>query len=330
MISKFGACSEIRNGNFIARSYDWNYSNNCGYLVRTPAKAGRHASIGISSVNVTEQEMSSKIYNENLKLIPYQLLDGINDCGVYCGTNVVPAGDKGITTGTHPGKENLPQIAIPRLVVDKAGSAKEAIKLLENRNIYSIVYDGTFIELHMLICDKDDTFIVEFVNNEMVVNSYEDQKAIMTNFYVSGWNGEIKAKWLGNTDEEIKETGLTNHADGLERYNILKDGMNSMTSLDTSMKLIKEVLYTKAYDKSMNPFWYSELVGSRGLTIYNTAEEYAPVVDIFVQRYEERDRNNPITWQSVHQSVYDLEKREMWVTVQEGEEIHKYTLGEIQ
>ena len=293
--SPFGACSEVRNGKYVGRSYDWTFSHSCEFIVKTPAKSGRYASVGVSSVNVTEQEITDKNYNEKLKLIPYQLLDGVNEHSVYCGINVVPAGDKGFTTGTNKGKKRLPNIAIPRLVMDKASSAKEAIRLLENRDVYSVYYEGEYIELHALICDATDTFIVEFDHNKMVVNSYDNQKAIMTNFYVTDWNGTIAAKWLGNTDEEIKATGLTPHAEGLERYLILQEGLDNVNSIDSAMTLMDKVKFTKAYDKNTNPFWYSELVGARNLTIYNTAEEYAPIVDIFIDMFNNRDRNNPIT-----------------------------------
>ena len=321
-----GACSEARNGNYLCRNYDWTYSNSCEFIVRTLPKSGRYASIGVSSVNVTEQEMAAENYNEKLKLIPYQLLDGVNECGVYCGINVVPAGDKGYTTGTHPGKKRLPNIAVPRFVLDKASTAKEALRLLETRDIFGVYYEGEYIELHMLICDAEDTFIVEFDHNKMVVNSYDNQKAIMTNFYNTGWNGTIASKTLGNTDEEIKATGLTPHAEGLERYLILQDGLDTVNSIDSAMALMDKVKFTKAYDKSMNPFWYSELVGARNLTIYNTKEEYAPVVDIFVDMFNNRDRNHPITWQTVHCSCYDINNKEFKIKVQEGKTVYSYSL----
>lgn len=215
---------------------------------------------------------------------------------------------------------------MPRLVMDKASSAKEAVKLLDRYNIHSVKYDGEVIELHALIADAEDTFIVEFVNNKMNVIPYEDKKAIMTNFYLTDWNGEVKAKWFDNTDEEIKETGLTNHAEGLERYLILQNGLDNVSSIDSAMDLMKQVKFTKAYDKSMNPFWYSELVGARGLTIYNTKEEYEPVVDIFIRMFEERTRENTSTWQTVHCSCYDIINKEFKVVAQEGSTVHEYSL----
>ena len=65
-----GGCSEIRNGDFIGRNYDWKYSNDCEFVVRTLPRKDRCASIGISSVKATEQELSNGIYNEKLKDVP--------------------------------------------------------------------------------------------------------------------------------------------------------------------------------------------------------------------------------------------------------------------
>lgn len=323
----FGACSEVRNGNIIGRNYDWYYSNNVEFVVRVPAKGSRHESIGVSSVNVTQAEMTAEQYNEKLKLIPYETLDGVNDCGVYCGTNVVPVGDKGYTTGTNKKGKDLPNISIVRFVLDNATSAKHAIQLLKDRNIYAVKYDNQLIELHCLIADAEDTFIVEFVNNEMVVLPYTNKKAIMTNFYQSDWNGQIKAKWLGDTDDGIRATGLTDHAEGLERYLILQDKIDDITSIDSAKTVMKDVLFTKAYDLDTDPFWYSELTGARNLTIYNTALEYAPVVTAFIEMYQNRDRNNPVTWQTVHSSAYDIANRILKVSVQEADTVYMYSLG---
>lgn len=322
-----GYCSEVRNGNFIGRNFDWVFSNDVEFIVRTLPQPGRYASIGVCNSLITKAEMDAKKYSEHLKLVPFEMNDGINECGVYCGINIVPRGDKGLTIGTNPGLKKLPNVAIPRFVLDKASSAKEAVALLNTRDIYSIVYGDEAIETHVLIADAEDTFIVEFIDNKLVAIPYEDKKAIMTNFYLSGWNGEIKAKWLGNTDEEIKTTGLTDHADGLERYLILEDGLDSVTSIDSAIDLMKSVFYTKAYDTTMNPFWYSELTGTLGRTIYSTEEDFAPIVDVWVQMYEHRERENSQTWQTVHCSCYDIANKSFKIIAQEGSTEHEYSLN---
>lgn len=327
MINKFGACSQARHNNFQLRSYDWYFDSKTSFIVKVTKKENRHASIGVSSISISKEDIANKNYSELFKVIPFITLDGINDCSVYCGINVVPTGDKGRTTGTNKNGKDLPNICIPRYVLDKATSAENAINLLKQRNIFAINYDGQQIELHAMISDINKTYIVEFVNNKMVVLEQDINNSVMTNFYHTDWNGEIKTVALGNTVEETKATGLTPHAEGLERYKILQAGIKSVNSLESGMELMRQVNFTKAYDRSMSPFWYSELVGARGLTIYNTIDEYAPVVDIFIEMFNNRDRNNPNTWQTVHTSCYDLQNKTMIICCQEGTEIHSYSLA---
>lgn len=321
-----GACSEARHGNFQLRNYDWYLSQKTSFIVKVTANENRHASIGVSSISISKEDIANKNYSELFKVIPFTTLDGINDCGVYCGINVVPTGDKGRTTGTNKNGKDLPNICIPRYVLDNATSAEHAINLLKYRNIYAINYDGQQIELHAMISDINKTYIVEFVNNKMVVLEQDINSAVMTNFYHTDWNGEIKSVALGNTVEDTEATGLTPHAEGLERYLILKGGIESVDSLEGGLELMRQVNFTKAYDKSMLPFWYSELVGALGLTIYSTVAEYEPVVDIFIEMFNNRDRNKPNTWQTVHTSCYDLQNKSMVVCCQEGDEVHSYSL----
>lgn len=332
-----GACSEFKVNNIIGRSYDWNYNNNCEFLVRTKGIEGRYDSIGISAVRIPESEMKSKKYNELLKFIPYQMLDGVNEKGVYCGMNVVPHGDKGKTTGTNSNGKDLPSMFIPRIVLDKADTARKAIDLIKSRNVFAIEYYDEVIELHIMIADKNSTYIVEFIDNKVYVMSDQDDefdnipndKAIMTNFYLHNWNGEIKAGYTGDTKEEIDATGLTPHAQGLERYTILSEDLDSVTDLEKALALINKVIYTKAYKTSTSPFWYSEFTQVRpNVDLYTSEEGFQDLKQSAIQYYENRSRDTGYTWQSVHQDVYDIENKTLKVSVQEGTNVYSYSLTE--
>lgn len=151
----------------------------------------------------------------------------------------------------------------------------------------------------------------------------------MTNFYLHNWNGEIKAGYTGDTKEEIDATGLTPHAQGLERYTILSNGLDNVSDLDNAMELINEVIYTKAYKTSTSPFWYSEFTQVRpNVDLYTSEEGFQDLKQSAIQYYENRSRDTGYTWQSVHQDVYDIENKTLKVSVQEDTNVYSYSLTE--
>lgn len=330
-----GGCSQFRIGNIIGRSYDWYYNNSVTFKIHVPAKEGRHASDGTAQCSITYADMLAENYDEALKVMPFQTLDGKNDAGVYCGTNVVPTGDYGITTGTNAGNKDLCQIFIPRFVLDNADSARHAIDLLSKMNIFAPNIRGHVQELHTMICDASSSYIVEFINNKMHVLSDQDDefdnlpndRCIMTNSYLSNWNGVTKAVYRGDSADEVAETGLTKHATGIERYDLLLAGIDAVNSVEKALELIKQVKYIKAYDASVNPYWYSELAEYFVDTgIYTTKEDMQVVADKMIALFPVRSRDDRKTWQSVHQAVYDLSEKTLKVVVQENGIEHDFEI----
>lgn len=194
---------------------------------------------------------------------------------------------------------------IGRIVLDYATSARNAIELLHRYNIYSPA--NIKEECHFMICDKDATYVVEFINNKMNVLSDQTDEfddipnaAIMTNFYLSGWDGEIKSKAINGsyTDEEIIATGLTPHGAGYERYNLIKAGLGDVADEDDMFNLMKSVQYTKMYDETTSPFWYSEYVGPTehygDFTYLTPAEDFAPIIAI-AKNNMKRERGKTVT-----------------------------------
>lgn len=95
-------------------------------------------------------------------------LDGINDAGVVCNINVVPTDDIGRTTGTG-GKDDLCGLCLVRFILDNADNAKDAINKLKTKNIWMPNSGGYDLEVHLMVSDGTDTFVVEFIKNKMVV-----------------------------------------------------------------------------------------------------------------------------------------------------------------
>ncbi|MCQ2562834.1 MAG: carcinine hydrolase/isopenicillin-N N-acyltransferase family protein [Alphaproteobacteria bacterium] len=304
-----GACSSVRNGSIIGRNYDWYYDENPEFIIHTSAKNGRHASIGVATIvpGLSTEIVESGEYNDGYKMLPFRTVDGINDAGVAININVVPVGDHGITTGTNPDGPDLFIVTAVRYVLDYADSVDSAIELLQNANIYAVNNKDIQEEVHYMISDSHKTVVVEFVDNIMVV---VPNKNIMTNFYLS--------------------SGFTPHANGIERYNILRDNYDMGQTKTGMLSLMRRVWYTNAYKRETVPFWYSEFAKDYSpdyidLTISSPISAYDYIINIATDLYNNRARNGQ-TWQTVHTSVYDLENKTLTIVPQETDTAYEFEI----
>mgnify|MGYP003320646798 CR=1 FL=1 len=160
-----------------------------------------------------------------------------------------------------------------------------------------------------MLADANKTAVVEFVNNEMVViENFVDNKPILTNLYLDGYDGSRES--------------LTDYAMGIERQAILNSNYNKANSEFGMLDLMLAVKYTKAYLSDTTPTWYSEFCGQYGepygnLTKDSPIEDFEPILQIVRERFRNRTRNG-LTWQTVHTSVYNLEARKLYVIPQEN------------
>lgn len=342
----FGACSSVIKGDFYGRNYDWYYDRTASFELFTTANQGRHATMGHSAIPmITDEIANSGSYNPYYAILPFYTLDGVNDHHVGCNLNVLPVGDKAKTVGTNPGKPDMCLLMVVRYILDYANSADHAIELLKELNLYS-AYSETFQEeFHLMVGDPTKTIIVEFVdgyeNGMHIMSNVDDgfdnipnDLPIMTNFYLTDWNGEGLTVMGGATEDEVRETGLTDHAMGVERYNVLANGYENVTNLDTMAELMKSVWYTKTYSETENPVWYTEMVGNYktygDMTIYKTADDYAPIMEYVRDLYEhrsdaDRDKNN--LWQTVCSCIYDLKNLKMYIYSQENNTGYVYKMS---
>lgn len=305
--SHLGACSSVRNGNFHGRNYDWYYDENVEFIVHTSAKNGRHASVGIATMvpGTSVEFVENGLYTDGYQILPFRVVDGINDAGVAININVVPFGDMPLTTGTNPDGDDMYFVSIIRYVLDYADSVDSAIELLKSKNIYAQNTDKKHEEGHFMISDKDKTVIVEFVNNELVV---VENANIMTNFYLSVYK--------------------TPHSAGIERFNILQENYDMASTEDGMIALLKKVWYSNAYNRNTLPFWYSEFTGDfspkyKDVTITSSLEDFEPVINEAVSLFNQHERNGK-TWRTTHTSVYDLENKTLTLIPQESGVEYKF------
>lgn len=299
-------CSSVRNGDYYGRNFDYIFNDTPEFVVHVTAKDDRHASLGVAThYGLRETMLLRGEYDKQLELIPNLTLDGINDAGVIASINVVPGKeDVGELTGTNPGAEDLHAAYVVRYILDNADSADEAVELLKARNISGSAISEMY--LHVMIADPVKTYVVEFINNQLVAQEKMGDEQIMTNFYV-------------NLPE------LTEHAAGVERYQILKEHYNEGNSVAGMYALMARVKYSNAYNYSSEP-WYSEAAPQSVIKNLDSPEfaVYAEAFEAMQKDYwnyitnDIRNPANTAFWHTTHNSVYDIKNRTLRIMVQEN------------
>ena len=308
-----GACSSLRSGNFYGRNFDFHFCDMCTFVIKIPKKIGvRFASVGIVSgrPDWTPEFVERGMDKDTLAILPWGTLDGINENGVVCNTNVVPAMDLDQRlTETNPGKPKMYYQFLPRYILDNAESAKQIVEKLDELSLVNMKGDfyniDKYMELHCMVADKDNTYVIEVVNGK--VNVTEKEHA-MTNFYLT--------------------TERTPHSAGIERYNILNENYEKAgKSMDDMAEVMQLIKFTNAYDPNHTPLILSDNIAftaKDGVHIDNSnMNKYIDEIKENMLKHAKTVKENnrdPKTgaWQTVHTSVYDIEKRKLRVYVQEN------------
>lgn len=341
------ACASVRKGNFHGRNLDWYYDWEPEFIVRVSRKeddAGhlvRHSSYGFVSVipGLTDgiaASKSGKIFGGDTEyniydIIPFLAVDGQNDTGLVVNANVAPAFERGRTTGNQNPSSDLKlcQTQIVRYILDNFSTAQEAADFFsktgtsDGPNVYGVYNDKIQTEMHFMVSDSSNTFVIEWIDNIPRVTEIP----IMTNFHVS----DIERDADGHV--VVEEGKIEPHAIGIERFNLASDEMESVETMDDMAVLMRNLFYTRAYKSSpnpSNPYWYSEFVGETetfgDLTVFTPHEEFdkpGGIVEFVDNSYRNRSRDNRepdnSTWHTTHSIVYDIANKKAIFITQEGE-----------
>lgn len=342
------ACSSVHNGNFYGRNLDLYYNNDMEMVVRTTSADGddylsghRFATIGVSCGldEFTREFLEKNAYSKNYEILPFEIVDGINEKGVVCNINVVPVGDRGNTTASIPAieaKMDLCSLMIVRFVLDNFETAKEAAEYIGNYvSIYNPKLANLEYEYHFMIGDKNDTYIVEIIDNHNVVTK-ANERPWMVNYHYAG------TIFDENNKVDYLTSNLSPHASGLERSNLIADNFANASTFDGMKDLMcNKLKYTNAYTRDTNPLWYTEFCADltdTELGIDLTLEaivnpETKPLVEAYVDyaigKFNERGERRPKhgVWETTHTSVYDIQNKtlHLWVKEQNDTEF-TYTL----
>ena len=294
-------CSAVRNGNYYGRNLDFFINETAEAVVHVPAKEGRHASVGVGSISqCTDSDYAKGLSPDLLNLLPWMMLDGINDAGLFCNVNVAPYADGGDQPGTNPGKPDLYSVFMVRALLDNCANVDEAVEFINNHNVIGKEMGG--FNLHFMVGDPEKNVVVEFINNQAVVQ----EQYIMTNFYV-------------NLPE------LTPLACGVERYSILKENYaEGGESMEGMRNLLKRVRYSQSYDPETAPFWNSEYVVNDRSAYFLPLDSVMadPGVQWQIANFKHFKETGEYKledhlWYTTHNSTYDIKERKLWLTIHE-------------
>lgn len=323
-----GACSTVRNGNFLGRNFDWFYSDDVAFVVKTRAGNGSYATIGVcgSIPGLTVEDVESREFKSMYKMVPFMVVDGINSHGLACTTHVTSK-DYGNATGTTPliyKKHEICSTMLPRFILDRFADAKTALEYLRD---YVSVFTSTSIinkgyELHFVVADAENTYALEFINNELTyfkINEFP----YMTNFNLynveRNLDGSVYTNETAHDGFNPKETNkITDYGSGLERYNFINANYPFTSNAIGMTNLMKALFYTNTYKRTTVPFWYSEYVGGDN-TVESPIEDFEPIIEQYIAEYEERSRDNPITWETVHTSIMDFTNKTLTILFEEDQ-----------
>lgn len=316
--ASIGGCSSVRNGNWFGRNFDWLYDTSVQFIVHTPTTLNRLAVLGVSG-NIPGVEQSN-VDNPNIiidgvdmfKLVPFYLLDGVNERHVFCSYNLTPLDNETEPTievlAKKEEKSKVNVLMLVRFILDRFSSAEQAISYL--RDYTTIFFPEELIEskhqVHFMLGDSDSTYILEFINGELKVI----REKFITNFNLFGVT-------LGKNKEII--SGVNELGSGLERWNIILENYKSSNTQQGMISLMEKLKYSNCYG---TPFWYTELTGllddNGDVITINTPPELCSEAEAeAILNYESRDREDPKTWITCHSSVYNIHELKLNISNQE-------------
>ena len=285
-----GACSSVRDGNTLARNYDWDFDAAPSFVIGMDAGPCRFASVGVASVgtNLTEDAVTRGRPSKFYKALPGMTLDGVNENGVAANVNVVSS--FGHTNGWHGSA--LHCLGAVRWVLDHATNAQHGAEFLA-ANVYvpqSMIDEG--YSYHYMIADAAETWIAE--DGQARVVGTAANRSVMTNFR--------------NFDPLADPYGT-----GRERYTLLENG-GSITS----------AWFTLAY---VSPGRESEFRAPGVDAAAACARAVASWATKPKEQHRgETFEGGAHWWQSVHTSVYDLNNHVLRVAVQEVDDWYTFAV----
>ncbi len=288
--------------------------------------------------------MESGKDSDLFKYLPFLIIDGINEKNLQCNLNVVHVSKN--VKETRPGKQRVCNLMLASWILHKCATVKEALEEIKNINIYpnkDLAYTIGY-EIHIMINDKDDCYVVEVENGELyfinmntgkctkVVNGEEVEtytienlagKKCMTNFRIKNATIDENGIIDKNAMAEVEE-----FACGIERWQILT------TEVDSTITDMIERMQLAGQREAFENVWITEFCGiyPNGITIkcntLGTEPEIEAVLQQIITNYnnivEAKNRNAEYKpWQTIYTQCFNLDNKSIKYCVQELEDSYE-------
>lgn len=307
----YGACSLIRMGNIIGRSFDYPISEQVEFVCETPNQNGFYAVKGVvTTSNLTTDNVN--VFSDFYKYLPFQMMDGINEKGLFISVNQLPyartlqvISDNGAGNGSTVINMQM----LTRYLLDRCSSVDEAINVLINDLHITPIFDknGEKLNFHYCIADNNRTVYVYFTSTIHIQEKPND-KFVMTNFGLAVTN-IIDGQYT-------QESNLYDYSEGVARANALLNVEDATFILST---LVTECNFTKAYTTTDR---LDEFVDKTNLIKWYETDKLMEVQERAAQKYIDETNNgtlriNKDLWQTMHISYYRLNDKNLQVIAQE-------------
>lgn len=313
-----GGCSVYAYGSSQYRNYDWKYDAASEVVVHIPSGEGRFGTVGVANLGTNLTDIIADTYilraekPDMLKALAGMTTDGMNTEQLKASILVVPYSDR--DSGWHG--TSLNALGAVRYAIDHFDDPEEAAAYLAN-NVY---IPGKL---------KDMGYSFHYVISGY--KNYSNSSYLVEDGRYYARSGQF---WLTNfriapviSYQNITRANVAAYdpyGTGFERYTFMKQNWSSYTGLN----LLKEVWFSKAYNKKTNPPfpWPTEFVGATPELTLNSsdddlrdwAKEHVP---------ESRIRGNG-TWQTIHSAQYytptTVEDSYLKLMVQENDTIYTF------
>lgn len=211
-------CSTLTVNGLMGRNYEWEGTDGSAIIVHTIPQSGyeSYSTCWLDFLGFGQNWKPEGFANQYMALASiYVPLDGMNEMGL-CVADLVNGDDE--QTHQQTDKTDLTTNSAIRLLLDRAATVEEAIKLLQQYDMNSAIG----MSHHLAISDATGrSVVVEYINNEMIVT----ETPVVTNHYLS--DGEKYG--VGNQESLSRYDKLMEMSSGVTNSENMRDTMEAVS-----------------------------------------------------------------------------------------------------